>query len=476
MTTAEDVVACEGLEFHVVHNGVDRKGIAFHPSTSQLFLIDAETAKVLSEYEKTGELPQMTCESQSQLEYLTNRIATKMRSGMVGNEQQIRKKELTKLTLFVSHGCNIACEYCFAGKTNQQNYHMEPGIANKAIEKFLSLDPKRRMTIFFFGGEPTTSMKEIRETVEYCKKYCADNDIAFPMFGIQTNATLLTPHNVAFLKENGFMVTCSLDGPQLVNDSLRVLNSGKGTYEMAARGIAELRKKGIRFNIEATYSQIHVRHGISVRDVFDHLLSLGAHTVHIMPVSGPFDDYRLTREQIRWVASEFRDLSEKSVESFLSDDPKRLQYVLYVLENVMSGMLKKHICFAGTGTVTVNAFGDVYPCYYLTNPELHMGNVLLSQFPNDRFMEVQKMMMNNTKDKISPCNECWARNLCNSCYGAEEIENKTLFMEHGPPEDFCAVIRASVEGVLVKLSEIRQDPQRWEKFVKVVKGEFGIDD
>ena len=86
------------------------------------------------------------------------------------------------------------------------------------------------LEIDFFGGEPLLNMEVVRDLVTYArsqeKQY--GKKIAFTL---TTNAVLLTDEVMQFILDNDIAVILSLDGRPEVNDRLRLMNNGEGSYE-----------------------------------------------------------------------------------------------------------------------------------------------------------------------------------------------------------------------------------------------------
>jgi len=466
-------------EFHLLrHSSSD---VVYHPDSASLLNVTSEAAELVRYGELTWdpfERHGANLVDEFAHEALCSRLLEKIDRAKI--QRYLSKKQpsyeepenLSKLVLLVSHACNMGCTYCFQGGLNQETRYMTPETACQVVQVFLSRYPGRLRTILFFGGEPLLNWKTIQAVVGFTLTYCQERQIERPRFALQTNGTLIDEQKADFLKKYEFLVTLSLDGPPVVNDAQRVFLKGNGTYEKVLQGVSRLIAYGIRFNMEATITRLHMKLGVPIKEVFEHLLDLGAHCVHIMPITGPYSTLRISTEVIEDIVSQFADLAADSVYSLATNHPKRLQYVLYVIENLVMGA-KKHICYAGTGTVTVNADGDIYPCYFLTSDDLLMGNIYEENLSEEQYYQIQSRMAGHTKEHIWPCKECWARHLCNACYGAEPSVEKKL---SAPASEVCLIQRGIIDATLSTLIEISNVPERWNSLMRNVAGEFGISD
>jgi len=376
----------------------------------------------------------------------------------------------SQLVLFVTQGCNFKCRYCCSRGLYPKHSSMRLETGKKAIAAFLKLYPNNVKTIVFLGGEPLLCYEVVKHLVKFTLRLCRSSRVDIvPRFGIVTNGALLTSDVVKFLKRYGIMTTVSLDGPLAVNDFQRILPSGEGTHSIVMSRIKTLTRARHSFNIEATVTRRTIECAISVREILLYLHTLGAEISHIMPVCGEDEETALPWRCRQSIADGFKDAASYTMESLLTQDPVWLQYVRYILESLIRKIPRKYLCFAGLGTLTVFPNGDVYPCYFLVHDSLLMGNIHDSNFPNERFFRVRKLLLERAKDSITPCKACWARSLCHSCYGFGFSLSETL---SAPPEMFCLIQKAMIEAVLLKLAEFRVDSRLWHRAISTLRAEL----
>ncbi len=464
-------------EFHVLKYASDN--ILYHPGSGALFKVsstDAQAAKLEESARDAGARDGSEEPGDSDYQNLQRRLLARIEGAATEHQSGAAQPAcllpigLSKLVLLVSHACNMRCTYCFARDANTASEYMTLDIARHAVDTFLSRYAGRLNSVFFFGGEPLLNWDMVRDVVEYTTCTCERRGVSPPRFAIQTNGTLIDRAKATYLKENRFLVTVSLDGPVCVNDAQRRFIGGGGSYSSVIRGITHLAEQGVQFNMEATISRLHFRLGVSIRDVLDHLLQLGAYRVHIMPVTGTCSRLRLNPIEASQAAEEFAAVAAACVASLATDEPKRLQYVSYVIENLVLGA-QPYICYAGTGTATVDTDGSIYPCYLLGQPNCLMGNVG-DLAPWGQYERVQACLLAHDRSRILPCDRCWAHSLCNSCYGAEPSAMKTL---SPPVADLCSIQRAIIDATLGKLSELSRVPEQWNRLVLNLATEFGRD-
>ncbi len=134
--------------------------------------------------------------------------------------------------------CNLDCEYCFFLSKEMLYPGSRFRMADDLLETYLRqlIEAHARspeVTVAWQGGEPTMmGLDFFRRSVELAERYRMPHQrIAYT---IQTNATLIDDEWAAFLKEAGFLVGVSIDGPKEIHDTYRVDKSGKGSSTIHA--------------------------------------------------------------------------------------------------------------------------------------------------------------------------------------------------------------------------------------------------
>ena len=92
------------------------------------------------------------------------------------------------IVLNVTHGCNLACLYCFARDYDKMPI-MSPDLARETINKLF--EPRSDIRISFFGGEPLMAWDTVKQTIQYVKGIASARRVKCNLH-ITTNGTLLT--------------------------------------------------------------------------------------------------------------------------------------------------------------------------------------------------------------------------------------------------------------------------------------------
>ena len=85
-------------------------------------------------------------------------------------EIKLKQSVLKAICLHVAHGCNMDCEYCFAGKGDYSGKSgiMSAEVGKRALDYLVEHSGTRRhLEVDFFGGEPLINWDVCKEIVAY---------------------------------------------------------------------------------------------------------------------------------------------------------------------------------------------------------------------------------------------------------------------------------------------------------------------
>ena len=142
-----------------------------------------------------------------------------------------RATPVRRLVLNVTHGCNLACKYCFAG-----GHHDEPTMSlDTAMRGVALMDPRATLDIAFFGGEPLLAWDLVRRVMDEASRLAKRRGVK-AKFHITTNGTLLDEEKIAFLRSRPCSLLVSLDGPKDIHDAARPFRCGTAARACPAEG------------------------------------------------------------------------------------------------------------------------------------------------------------------------------------------------------------------------------------------------
>jgi len=148
--------------------------------------------------------------------------------------------------------CNLDCSYCFYLHKEQllgseTKFRITDEILEAHIKQYIEGQDRDEIVFSWQGGEPTMlGLGFFEKVVELEKKYKKPNQRIEN--DLQTNGTLLNDDWGAFLKEHGFLVGLSIDGPRELHDAFRVNKDGKPTFAKVFAASQMLHRHGVPFN------------------------------------------------------------------------------------------------------------------------------------------------------------------------------------------------------------------------------------
>ena len=277
--------------------------------------------------------------------------------------------------------CNLRCKYCFDWRAGPGQV-MSFDVLVNTIEAATRSARADTITFNWHGGEPTVLPMEFYERALYLQRRFRRPGQQL-INTVQTNATLLDSDWVNFFTSNGFAIGVSVDGPAEVHDSLRVDQSGRGTFDRVCEGIGLLRDHDAAFAVILVIDQPTIARGAD--ELLDFLLDQQITNVafnFVMPAPASdavsverhyVDPATMCRFLIEvWDARRARGLTHIRVRE------------LDAIETSLAGERPTPCTFAGScfGLVfRVEPNGDVYHCdYFGTDPSYRWGNITSSDF------------------------------------------------------------------------------------------------
>lgn len=282
--------------------------------------------------------------------------------------------------------CNLRCRYCYyldkadiyGGKEPRMTYEM----LETFIREYIAANDVPEVLFNWHGGEPLLmGLDFYRKAIQLQEKYASGKRIRN---ALQTNATLVTAEWAAFFRENGFLIGVSLDGPKDVHDCYRAGKGGGSTSERVVKGIAELYKAGVDYNIMATVNRKSEGRGL---EIYQFLKGAGTRFIQFMPVLEHVKDGRIVSPDEEGSQIAPWSVSAEGFGRFLCDifDYWVRHDVGSVFINQFDSTLamwcgeQPGTCtFAQTcgGNSVIEHNGDLYPCDHFVYEDYRIGNVL----------------------------------------------------------------------------------------------------
>lgn len=386
------------------------KIVMYLPDSIKFFKIDKNGKKIVEDIlngEKESEIKRKYNISSEYYKSIIDMLSEKIE--IKENNEEV----LEKLTINISNVCNLKCKYCYA---NKGCYNSKEGIMTKETAK-VALDVFYKKystikTIMLFGGEPTLNLEIIEFICKYIHEKKDKGDInELPVIGMVTNGTIVNDKLIELINVYDIQITVSIDGPEHVNDKLRIFRDGSISTKKVLNNIKYLKVNTEQpKTVEIAYTKVHKNEGVSVFDIIKYFTDeVGIKDIHIVPVLT--NDEKLKLED----NSDFIDAIEKVLENNKNSDKK---YMFTTVSNTINAINEKNInnyyCKCGINSYSVSYQGDVYPCSVLTDKDdFYFGNVHDDElFTGSKFISINSKFKNFNKFENKQCKNCYYNTLC----------------------------------------------------------------
>jgi uncharacterized protein len=309
------------------------------------------------------------------------------------------------LCLHIAHDCNLACKYCFAseGEYNGDRALMSLEVGKKALDFLVANSGNRvNLEVDFFGGEPTLNFDVVKGIVEYGRSLEAPHNKKF-RFTLTTNGILLNDEMMEFANKEMSNVVLSIDGRKEVNDKMRPMRGGQGSYDTIVPKylkVAESRDQ-MNYYVRGTYT----RNNLDFSEDVKHLADLGFEQISVEPVvASPSDSYALRPEDIPTLLSQYDELAKDIIERRKAG--KGINFFHFMIDLSGGPCVAKRLSGCGSGTeyLAITPWGDIYPCHqFVGNEDFLMGNV------------DEGILRTDIQDEFKTCN-VYAKEKCKECF------------------------------------------------------------
>ena len=358
------------------------------------------------------------------------------------------------LCLHIAHDCNLACRYCFAeeGEYHGRRALMSLEVGKKALDFLVANSGNRvNLEVDFFGGEPTMNWEVVKKLVEYGRSLEETHHKKF-RFTLTTNGILLNDEILEFANREMGNVVLSVDGRKEVNDRMRPMRGGQGSYDTIVpkfQKVAESRGQ-TNYYVRGTFTHYNLDFS---EDVI-HLADLGFQQISVEPVvAQPTDPYAITEADLPKLKAEYDKLAAEMLKRRKEGRPFNFFHFMIDLQGGPCVAKRLSGCGSGTEYLAVTPWGDLYPCHqFVGNEAFLMGNVeegIVREEIRDQF----KCCNVYAKDK---CKKCFAKFYCSGGCAANS------FNFHGNINDTydvgCELERKRVEcAIMLKAAQMLEE-------------------
>ena len=300
--------------------------------------------------------------------------------------------------------CNLDCTYCFylekqALYGTGEDFRMSDEVLAAFVRNYISNQPTPVVEFVWQGGEPTLlGLDFFRRVVELQRPFAELKTIAN---SLQTNGTLLDEEWCRFLKEHGFMVGISLDGPREIHDRYRCDRRRQGSFDAVMRGLRLLQQHGVEYNVMASVARETARQPLEVYRFFK---EQGVEFIQFVPIverppaaaeqalglslAGPAD---LGREEPNAAVTPWSVLPEEYGDFLIAIYEEWVRHdvgTTFVMnfEWALNAWLGEpspvcvHARQCGRSLV-IEHNGDLFACDHYVYPQFRLGNILTDNLP-----------------------------------------------------------------------------------------------
>lgn len=367
-------------------------------------------------------------------------------AGVFKNRQSVIKA----MCLHISHDCNLACRYCFAGKGNYngENTHMSFDVGKRAMDFLIENSGTRKnLEVDFFGGEPLMNFDVVKKLVAYGREQEKPHNKSF-RFTLTTNGVLLNDDIIEFANREMDNVVLSLDGRREVNDKMRVFKNGRGCYDLILPKFKELAESRgqEKYYIRGTYTHFNTDFA---NDIL-HMADLGFKQLSMEPVVAPPDEeYAITDEDVPVLYGEYERLATEMVRR--DADGRGFTFFHYMIDLEGGPCILKRISGCGVGTeyIAVTPWGDFYPCHqFVGDTSFILGNI----YEGITNTQLQDKFRQCNMYSRPECRDCFARLYCSGGCAANAYHSSGSIT--GIYDIGCRLHRKRVEcAIMIKVAQ-----------------------
>jgi len=334
------------------------------------------------------------------------------------DEIKLKQSVLKAICLHVAHGCNMDCEYCFAGKGDYSGKSgiMSAEVGRRALDYLVEHSGTRKhLEVDFFGGEPLINWDVCKEIVAYGRELEKKHDKIFN-FTLTTNGVLLDEEVIDFANREMGNVVLSMDGRRETHDRMRHSKSGGGTYDsimdnfralVDARTDENAEPRSREYYMRGTYTAYNKDFAADVLAMAD----LGFRETSIEPVvADPSAPYALCEDDLPQLFGEYEKLALEMLAR--EERGEGFSFYHYTVDLTGGPCIYKRVSGCGVATeyLAVTPTGDLYPCHqFVGDDHMIVGNI----YDGITHPETVEIFAGNnniyTRDK---CRDCWARLYC----------------------------------------------------------------
>lgn len=328
---------------------------------------------------------------------------------------QAPKRAFHIMTKPIGPICNLDCEYCYYLEKEElfpgtSSFKMSDELLEEYVRQYIAANRGPQVNFAWQGGEPTLmGLDFFKRVVELQKKYLPKGWSCTN--ALQTNGTLLTEEWCEFLRENGFLIGISIDGPAHLHDVYRVDKGQRPTHDKVIRGLKLLQEHKVEHNILCVVNNVNSQHPLEVYRFFK---ELGAQWLQFIPIvehmGGTATSHRsvdpeqwgvfLTTIFDEWVRHDIGEVYIQTFEEAIRNEAGLPGGLCVFQETCGDALAMEHN-------------GDLFSCDHFVLPEFKLGNIRETPMEQLVALPEQEAFGKAKRDTLPQyCLDCEVRYLC----------------------------------------------------------------
>lgn len=284
----------------------------------------------------------------------------------------------TTIEMMLTRKCNMNCKYCFEKDKKGKNLNLDE--TYRLITGNNYTLPVN--SFYMFGGEPLLNLKFITDLIDKIQK---DNTLSTEKkekwiremtHNLTTNGTLINK-NIKLLKDYGFSLQVSLDGPEEINDLCRVDHANKGKFELIQNNLKLCREEGIPYNLHGAVSHVNYKNFDKINEFFlEEMIKAVSAQAERNKNKKELEDFLpviLFHNYCQFVFEE--DITDSDIDALLEAYQRTIEFIFStsllndydfnMRKLVAEGFLARRggMCSAGNNMFAIDDDFFVYPCH-----------------------------------------------------------------------------------------------------------------
>jgi radical SAM protein with 4Fe4S-binding SPASM domain len=311
----------------------------------------------------------------------------------------------------LTYRCNLRCTHCYVVKPGDPGFSVPgPELSTEECKDIIDqLADENALSITFSGGEPLT-----RPDFFDVARYAQSKRFAVR---ILTNGTLITsPVADELAALNPVRVEMSVYGAKAeTHDSITQV---PGSFERTMRAFRLLSERGVSTAVKTPLMKENIRQFSKIRALAEELGAIFRYDITITPK----DNGCRSPLQHRLSDEDLLRLFRQEVA------PERWKPIRLKADD--------HVCNSGRNIITIDPYGEVFPCVQVRMPAGNLRQELLRAIWRES--PVLWRMREITWARFPACSSCELREFCVRCPGLALLEDGDLF---GPSSVACRQAR-----------------------------------